>query len=548
LAAVLLKLSTDLNVMALNYVVMNGELYACHPPLRQVLGLQLEQGAVVKRYRKGMTRVALLYPSTYEVALSSLVYHRLYFTLNDMENVYVERFFLRSPGGPPEPLRGYEGGAPLRSFDFIVAPIHYELDYANLARALLGSGVPVLSRERASPKVIVGGPAPTANPEPIADMVDAAVMGDLEASQGWLEGVLNEGMPIEPAETVYVPAEGKHEVRVGYSASVPRGDLRRIRAPEASFSIAVEVARGCPFSCAFCLEGHITKPFRTRPASEVIEEAESLYRLYGLRVALVSLTANASPWFKDIVRGLVARGVPFSVPSLRAELLDEESIDLLARAGQLTLTLAPETSERLREALGKLARDEDFVRAARLAASKGMKVKLYALVGVPGETMDDLRAFAELTRRMAASGVRLELSVNPLVIKPQTPLQWLPMLPEDELNSRIRAARELYAYERFSYYDPFEALVQGSLSLGDRDALKYIVEVARDGVGRGSWRRAASRGLLSIALRPRRSPLPWSHVKGPFDEKVLAERLRAYLERVPEARALLAQAPPGQDA
>jgi radical SAM superfamily enzyme YgiQ (UPF0313 family) len=537
-----------LNFTALNYVVMKGELYACLPPLRQVLDLQLEQGAVVKRYRKGMTRVALLYPSTYEVALSSLVYHRLYFTLNDMENVYVERFFLRSPGGLPEPLRGYEGGAPLRSFDFIVAPIHYELDYANLARALLGSGVPVLSRERASPKVIVGGPAPTANPEPIADMVDAVVMGDLEASQGWLEGVLSEGTPIEPAEAVYVPAEGKHEVRIGYSASVPRGDLRRIRAPEASFSIAVEVARGCPFPCAFCLEGHITKPFRTRPASEVIEEAEGLYRLYGLRVALVSLTANASPWFKDVVRGLVARGIPFSVPSLRAELLDEESIDLLARAGQLTLTLAPEASERLREALGKLARDEDFVRAARLAASKGMKVKLYALVGVPGETTDDLRAFAELTRRMAASGVRLELSVNPLVIKPQTPLQWLPMLPEDELNSRIRAARDLYAYERFSYYDPFEALVQGSLSLGDRDTLKYIVEVARDGVGRGSWRRAASRGLLSIALRPRRSPLPWSHVKGPFDEKVLAERLRAYLERVPEARALLAEASPGQDA
>jgi Fe-S oxidoreductase len=236
-------------------------------------------------------------------------------------------------------------------------------------------------------------------------------------------------------------------------------------------------------------------------------------------VALVSLTANASPWFKDVVRGLVARGIPFSVPSLRAELLDEESIDLLARAGQLTLTLAPEASERLREALGKLARDEDFVRAARLAASKGMKVKLYALVGVPGETTDDLRAFAELTRRMAASGVRLELSVNPLVIKPQTPLQWLPMLPEDELNSRIRAARDLYAYERFSYYDPFEALVQGSLSLGDRDALKYIVEVARDGVGRGSWRRATSRGLLSIALRPRRSPLPGATLRGPLTRR-----------------------------
>ncbi len=486
-----------------------------------------------------MTRVALLYPSTYEVAHSSLVYHRLYFLLNDMENVYVERFVLSSPKGSPEPLRGIEGGGPLSSFDFIVAPVHYELDYANLARALIGSGIPVLSRERRSPKVVVGGPAPTANPEPIADMVDAVVLGDLEPSFPWLRGVLDEGGPIEPGDSVYVPSRGKHEVRIGHAKEPGRGDVRRIMAPGAPFTISVETARGCPFSCAFCLEGHITKPFRPRDAIDVISEAETLYRAYGLRVALFAPTLNASPHFKEILKGLAARGVPFSTPSLRAELLNEEDIELIHRGGQQTLTLAPETSQRLRIALGKASRDEDFVRVARLAAAMGMSVKLYLMVGVPGETEEDLRAVAGLTAQIESRMARyLELSVNPLIVKPQTPFQWLPMPDEDFLDSRLRLARESFSYEHFSFYDPFDALVQASISLGDRDVLTFIVSVARSGVGRGSWRRVASQGLMRVALNPRRSPLPWSHVTGPMSEEALLERLRAYVEQVPEAKEM----------
>ena len=504
-----------------------------------VAGLDLEPGAVRKRYRKGMTRVALLYPSTYEVAHSSLVYHRLYFMLNDMENVYVERFVLSSPTGGPEALRGIEDGGPLKSFDFIVAPVHYELDYANLARALLGAGIPVLARERASPKIIVGGPAPTANPEPIADMVDAVVLGDLEPSYQWLRQVLDEGVPIEPADSVYVPSLGKHEVKVGQAPEPGKGDVRRIMAPGAAFTISVEAARGCPFSCAFCLEGHITKPFRPRDPVDVVREAEALYNLYGVRVALIAPTLNASPYFKDILRGLTSKGVPFSTPSLRAELLDEESIELIHRGGQLTLTLAPETSQRLRKALGKSSSDEDFVRVARAAASRNMSVKLYLMVGVPGETEEDLRSVAGLTAKVMSQGVRsLELSVNPLIVKPQTPFQWLPMPDEDFLDARIRYARQSFSYSSFTSYDPFDALVQASISLGDRDVLAYIVQVARSGVGRGSWRRAASQGLLRVAMSPRRSPLPWSHVRGPVAEEALLERLKAYVEQVPEARSL----------
>ena len=493
----------------------------------------LERGAVRKAYRKGMVRVALLYPSTYEVAMSSLIVHRLYFWLSDMEEVWVERAFLSSPRGPPEAVRGLEGGTPLPKFDFVLVPVHYELDYANIVRALVGSGVPVRSSERKGPKIIVGGPAPTANPEPIADVADAVVIGDFEAVSRRLEEVIAGGAPLEPSDGIYVPSMGKHEVRAAVAPSVPRHDPRRIMAPQAPFTIAVEVSRGCPFSCMFCMESHISRPYREAPLGQVVEEAAELYRAYGLRVALVGLTVNARRDFKELLRALNEAGVSYSLPSLRAELLDEEAVDLIARAGQRTITLAPETSERLRRALGKSSADEDFVRVARAAAARGMAVKLYMMVGVPGETEEDIREAARLTREIKAAGVReLELSVNPLVIKPRTPLQWLPMMPEGELNARLRALREAAAYDRLSHYDPFEALVQASIALGDRDVLKFVVDAALGGGGRGAWRRAASGGLLSVALRPRRSPLPWSHVRVGPDEAELWSRLEAYARLV----------------
>lgn len=494
---------------------------------------QLEAGAIIKKYRRGMTKVGLFYPSTYEVAMSSLIYHRLYFMLNDMENVYVERLVMPSASGGPVQLRGLEGGTPLRSYDYLLIPVHYELDYANIVRALIGSGVDVRSAGRPRPKIIMGGPAITANPEPMADVADAIIMGDLEPSSQWIEEVLNEGAPIEPSEHVYVPSRGPHEVHIASSSEV-KGDPRRIMAPEAAFTIAVELVRGCPFSCIFCMDSYLTKPFRPRPADDVVKEAKQLYQRYNERVAMIGLTVNASPWFKDVIRSLLREGIKFSLPSMRAELLDEESMELIASAGQRTITLAPETSQRLRFALGKSSRNEDFLSVAERAGRLGLTVKLYMMVGVPGEREGDLREAAELVKSMSRV-TRVELSVNPLIIKPQTPLQWLPMKSEEELNRRLRLFRELVPGLNFGFYDPFLALVQASISLGSRDTLKYIVETAMEGVNRGAWRRRAAEGMLSNALKPRESPLPWSHVIGALDEDELRMRLKVYLAEVPEA-------------
>ncbi len=480
-----------------------------------------------------MTKVALFYPSTYSVAMSSLIVHRLYFWLNDLDNVYVERAFLPTPRGGPTAVRGLEGGTPLGSFDYIIAPIHYELDYVNMVRALLGSGVELLASRRSSPRIILGGPTVTANPEPLANLADAVILGDLEPVKGWLRRVLDEGEPLEPSEEgVYMPSYGKHEVKVAVSLGVPASDPRRVLAPEAPFTITVEASRGCPFSCAFCLESYITKPYRERDLKEVVNEASELYARYHQRVRLLGLTLNARRDFKDLLNNLMERGVDFSLPSMRAELLDEESLELIARAGQRTITVAPETSERLRLALGKSSRDEDFLRVAKAAARLGLTLKLYAMIGLPGEAEDDLKALTDLIANIKRTGVRVELSVNPFVVKPQTPLQWLPMMPEGELNRRMHMLKQLTPHDSFASYDPFDALVQGAVGISDRDVIKYLIEVAQAGGGRGAWRRAASEGLLNAVLKPRESPLPWSHVRGFFSEAELRIRLEGYLEAV----------------
>ena len=490
-----------------------------------------ELGPPRKKYRRGLVRVAVVYPSTYEVAMSSLSFHALHRALNAHENLYVERFVTGS-AGPPRPLRSIESGAPLSSFDAIVFTVHYELDYANMARALIGSGVAVKRRERGGrPLIIAGGPPLMANPTPVIEMVDAVVLGELEAVVDRLADALAGNARLEDVPGAYLEAGQEVEPVRAREWSTPRITLSSV---EKQFfgAVPVEVMRGCPYRCVFCMEAWVSGPPRMRRWEEVLREAEELAARYGVgRVSLIGLTINAHPGFKQILKGLAGRGLQASLPSLRAELLDEESLELIAGLGQRHITIAPESSERIRRALGKAVSDDEVVGVAEAAARYGLGVKLYLMVGIPGETSEDIEALAKLIERVYRVNRRLHISVNPLVVKPNTPMQWMPMEKPDAAAAKMRKIMKA-PHSEASHYDPILAAAQGGVALSGPEALDAIVEAAIRGATRGAWRAVLPRLAESARLWSWRSgPFPWDSIKH-VDKSELAAAARRFLEAV----------------
>ncbi|WP_243674854.1 radical SAM protein [Vulcanisaeta distributa] len=185
-------------------------------------------------------------------------------------------------------------------------------------------------------------------------------------------------------------------------------------------------------------------------------------------------------------------GLNVSVPSLRVDSLDRDIIRLIARGGQRVLTIAPESSERLRRALGKGFSDDDIVRVAMDAVSVGIDhLKLYFMVGLPGEGDDDVKSVINLLSRLKRLGIKHSLSVNPWIPKPHTPLQWLPMANDDIINARVKELRNAQTYMEFSTYNILDAKVQALLSLGDRDVGNLIFEASLTGLDRGLLEKTA---------------------------------------------------------
>jgi radical SAM superfamily enzyme YgiQ (UPF0313 family) len=504
----------------------------------------IEENVVRKKYRKGMLRIAVAYPSNYRVGMQSLSVHMLHQLLNSMEGVIAERVFMEGEG----PYVSVESGASLRDFHMAIFSVHYELDYPGIIRMLRSSGIEPRRDRRMGPLIVAGGPPLMANPEPMAMFMDLLAIGELEVVVPNLVGAFMEfGLELEnyaDLEGIYVPSLGKYSVTRAFvrdmgscftvtKAPVP---IDKAYSPIFGNKLMVEVMRGCGGGCLFCMEGYVTRPLRYRRFSElrgIIERSLRTGAHDG--VVLLGLSVGDHPEFKELMRYLVEElGVGVSVPSLRVDSLDEEAIGLIAKGGQRVLTIAPESSERLRYALGKRFSDAEVVEKALVAAKYGMDhVKLYLMVGLPGETMGDIDELVRLVNKVRSVGVRVHLSVNPWIPKPQTPLQWFPMMSMDELRTRIRRVRDS-SWDRFSSYDVVYATAQALLSLGDRDVGDVVLRASYLGHGRGSWRRILREewGLVKKYVYSRKEPgseLPWSHIRGlGTSEELLAKLYRDY--------------------
>lgn len=510
-------------------------------------GITLERNVVKKDHRKVRLRFALAYPSPYSVGMSNLAVRLLYELINSREDCLCERFFFS--GFRTSPL-SLESNLPLGAFDVVGFSLQHEIDYVRMLDMLDSSSIELFAYRRKRPVVIAGGPAISSNPSPLEDFVDLFVVGESEPVLGHLLDRLSEGRdPRELAGSLpglYVPGIEAERGRVDSLEDSPHSvrQVHPVSGQGFSSTFLLEVSRGCNRGCRFCLECYLYRPKRERSFKKVREILEQGLPLSGLdRVTCISSAFFDHREISDILAWMRDRRMRYSLPSVRISRTGSDVAELLAAGGQRSITIAPESpSSSLREVINKPFDESELMGLLEASRRAGIRsLKLYFMVGIPGESMPDLELLRPMLSRVISTGFdprSIHVSVNPMIPKGNTPFQWARMVSEPEYRSRVSRARRICSdlgIRRFESMDYRWGAVQAFLSTSGREASSVLLLVLKDisegGQGDlGTWRRVLKGiGKDFETIQPMYSEedaLPWELIKGGPSKSLLLHEYR----------------------
>ncbi|MBU1055930.1 MAG: TIGR03960 family B12-binding radical SAM protein [Proteobacteria bacterium] len=516
-----------------------------------------EIGAVRKQWKEHI-RVALVYPNTYKAGMSNLGFQTVYDILNRSDSILCERAFL--PDNITSPILTIESSKRLFDFDIIAFSVSFENDFVNILSILKRAGLPLKAIDRGTPYplILAGGVACFINPEPVCEFIDCFIIGEAEVIlPGFFEyfetAVEKKELLLNIARQVpgiYVPAfyEASYNqdgtLRSFYPiADVPEKIKRvylkdistastcsKIVSEKTTFerSFLIEVSRGCTHGCRFCSAGFVYRPPRFRNLT-LLEKCIDKGLAITDKIGFVGAAISDLPEIEKLCNIGQKKGAQISFSSLRADALSDELAASLKKSGSKTATIAPDGgSQRIRDVINKGITEDQILSATQIIVGAGIpNIKLYFMIGLPTETMEDIEAIVTLCKKIKKCFVdasrekkrigHITVSINPFVPKPFTPFQWAGMDEISSLKKKISFIKNSLKKEanmRIDAASPRKTYIQALISKGDRRTAELLILAESNN---GNWAKTLKVSLLDADFYVYRENsfdelLPWDFI------------------------------------